>query len=160
MSSHTWWSSVTVVMSLWIAWPTLASDNSLFLFGGREHDQFLGCLSCYRSETFSVWNENGEYGSTTNENSIWNQDGKYGARSSLLSPWNSWATNPPIVVDRVGNLYGYFTRNPNHPKRITATPPYHPNHTEIERNSFKFLAWLLDDYDWIITHLDQVRADH
>jgi hypothetical protein len=149
-----------IAVSLWIAAPAIASDNSLFLFGGRDHDQFLGCLSCYRSEAFSVWNENGEYGSTTNENSIWNQDGKFGARSSLQSPWNPWATSPPLVVDRVGNLYGYFTRNPSYPQRITATPPYHPNHTDVERSSFKFLAWLLDDYEWIITHLDQVRADH
>ena len=67
---------------------------------------------------------------------------------------------PPIVVDRVGNLYGYFTRNPNHPKRITANPPLDPNHTDIERKSFVFLAWLLEDYEWIITHLDQVRDDH
>ncbi|MFQ5417664.1 MAG: hypothetical protein ACE5FL_11515 [Myxococcota bacterium] len=137
-----------------------AADNSLLLFGGEDHDRFLGCLSCWRSEAFSVWNEKSEYGSTTHPDSIWNPNGRFGAATSLLSPWNSWAPNPPIVVDRAGNLYGFFTRNPNIPGRITSPPPFDPEHTAIERDGFRFLAWLLDDYEWIIRNLDEVRADH
>jgi hypothetical protein len=152
--------SLLLTLGLGLATRTLAAEHNLLLFGGEDHDHFLGCLSCPRTETFSVWNEKGEYGSTTHSDSIWNSNGRFGAPTSLLSPWNLWAPNPPIVVDRAGNLYGSFTRNRGIPRRIISPPPFNPKHTAIERDSFTFLAWLLDDYEWIIRNLDQVRADH
>ena len=30
---------------------------------------------------------------------------------SDYSPWNTYSSNPPVVVDRNGNFYGYFTLN-------------------------------------------------
>jgi hypothetical protein len=139
--------------------PASAAERSLYLFGGPEHEEFLGCISCYTSTVFSIWNGAGDYGSTTHPNSIWNQNGKFGARTSLLSPWNTWATQPPIVVDRNGNFYGYFTRNPDHPGRITSMPPPDAPHTENELEAYAYLAWLLDDYEAIIANLEHVRAD-
>jgi hypothetical protein len=147
-----------IALAILAAAPASATDRSLFLFGGIDHSEFLGCVTCFNSAAFSVWNPNSDYGSTTHENSIWNKNGKYGSRASLLSPWNPRAPNPPVVVDRAGNLYGYFTRNPNHPQRITQAPPPHAPQTEIEREGFRFLAWVLAEYDWIISHLDEARS--
>ena len=143
-----------IVLGLWESRPAHATDGPLFLFGGPNRDQFLGCLNCYRSETFSIWNERFEYGSTTHPNSIWNREGTYGSPSSSLSPWNPNATNPPLVVDRVGNLYGYLTLNPSHRKRVQRNDS-HPKSAD-----FKFLVWLLDNYDWVVAHLDEVRAQY
>ncbi len=131
-----------------------ATDGPLLLFGGRNHEEFIGCLNCYRSEPFSVWNESGEYGNPENENSIWNPKGPYGSRKSPLSPWNPRSSIPPLVVDRVGNLYGYFTLNRGYPKRIRR------NDTHQEREKFQMLAWLLDNYDWVVSHLEEVRRQY
>lgn len=134
--------------------PAQATDGPLLLFGGRNHEEFIGCLNCYRSEPFSVWNENGEYGDPENENSIWNRSGPYGSLTSPLSPWNPRSSEPPLVVDRVGNLYGYFTRNRSYPKRIRR------NDTHQKWKDFQLLAWLLDNYDWVVTHLEEARIEH
>jgi len=129
-----------------------AADGPLLMFGGRNRDEFIGCLNCYRSETFSVWNKSGEYGNPASENSIWNEKGPYGSRTSPLSPWNPRSSKPPLVVDRAGNLYGYFTLNRDYSKRIRR------NDAHQERENFQLLAWLLDNYDWVVAHLDEVRA--
>ena len=138
--------------------PARSAERSLYLFGGMEHEVFLGCVTCYVSTVFSIWNADSDYGSPVRENSIWNPRGKYGSRYSAVSPWNPTATNPPIVVDRGGNLYGYFTRNRAHPRRITSIPPSDWPQTEDTRESFIYLAWLLDDYHLIIANLKDVRA--
>ncbi|WP_245688745.1 hypothetical protein [Riemerella columbipharyngis] len=43
--------------------------------------------------------------------SLWNEYGNYGSNYSSTSPWNNYASYPPIVVDKEGNFYGYFTIN-------------------------------------------------
>lgn len=134
--------------------PVRAADGPIFLFGGTDFGDFLGCLNCDRSEAFSVWNESGEFGSPTKRNSIWNREGPYGSPTSDTSPWNPRASKPPVAVDRIGNLYGYFTRNPVHPLRVRRNDG-HSYHAD-----FDLLAWLLENYEWVITHLDEVRNQH
>jgi hypothetical protein len=146
--------SAMAALALWAPSPAGATDGPLFLFGGSNRDQFLGCLNCYRSETFSVWNEKSEYGSPAHPDSIWNREGAFGSRSSPFSPWNPRATKPPLVVDRVGNLYGYLTLNASHQQRVRR------NDSHPKWEDFKLLVWLLDNYDWVITHLDEVRAQY
>jgi hypothetical protein len=143
-----------VVWAGCLATPALATDGPIFLFGGKDLGEFLGCLNCYRSEAFSVWNESGEFGAPTSPNSIWNRSGEYGSLTSDTSPWNPRATAPPVAVDRVGNLYGYFTRNPVHPRRVRR------NETHAYRDDFDLLAWLLENYDWVVTHLDEMREQY
>jgi hypothetical protein len=143
-----------VVIGLWAASPANAVDTPILLFGGRDHEHFLGCLNCYRSEAFSVWNESVDYGSTAHPHSIWNRNGVYGSAASPFSPWNPAATTPPIAVDRAGNVYGYFTRNWSFPNRVRR----HELHEA--RPEFNLLVWLLENYDWVITHLDEVRAQY
>jgi hypothetical protein len=143
-----------VLLSLLAASPAAATDGPLLLFGGPNRDEFLGCLNCYRSEAFSVWNESGEYGDPQNENSIWNTRGPYGSPSSSQSPWNPRASSPPLVVDRVGNLYGYFTLNRSYSKRVRR------NDAHQRAADFNLLVWLLDNYDWVVTHLEEVRVQY
>lgn len=131
-----------------------AVDGPIFLFGGSEFEDFLGCLNCFRTEPFSVWNESAEYGDPTNPISIWNTSGVYGALDSDESPWNPHAKSPPVAVDRVGNLYGYFTRNANIPQRVRPSPG-HPYWSH-----FDLLVSLLENYDWVIAHLEEMRAEY
>lgn len=69
--------------------------QTLLIYGGSDHDVFLGKLNadCYDSE------------------SIWNEYGTYGSKYSSYSPWNEYASTPPVVVDSRGNFYGYLTAN-------------------------------------------------
>ena len=90
---------------------SLTYCQTLHLYGGSNHDIYLGCLNCSNFDTNSVWNEYGKYGSSYNTNSIWNEYGTYGSEYNSNSPWNSYASNPPVVVDKQGNFYGYFTIN-------------------------------------------------
>ena len=76
-------------------------QKALHIYGGQDHDIYLGCLNC----------------SDYNSNSIWNDYGKYGNEYSQTSPFNSYASYPPVIVDIDGNFYGYFTINENHPNR-------------------------------------------
>ena len=145
------------VLGMWAAFPVRADTSQrvpILLFGGPDHEDFLGCLNCERSDAFSVWNESVEYGSTTHPHSIWNRNGVYGSPSSPWSPWNPSSKTPPIAVDRAGNVYGQFTRNLSNPDRVR----HHDNH--VAKPEFDLLVWLLDNYDWVITHLDAVRAQY
>ena len=83
--------------------------QTLHLYGGIFHDVYLGCLNCDRYDSDSVWNRYGNYGSKYNTNSIWNRYGNYGDQYSNTSPWYKYASYPPIVVDKQGNFYVYFT---------------------------------------------------
>lgn len=89
----------------------LARD--LLLYGGSNHDEFLGCLVCSEYRSDSVCNEYGKYGSEYRSN-IWNEySSPYGNEYSSSSPWNEYSTSNsvPVLVDQQGNFYGYFTIN-------------------------------------------------
>lgn len=91
------------------------SPSELLLFGQSMGGQvFLGCLSCDKYDPESIWNEYGDYGSKYASESIWNEHGDYGSKYSDYSPWNPYGQNPPIIVDRDGNIYGQFTVNEYH----------------------------------------------
>jgi hypothetical protein len=119
----------------------IAQTPELMLFGGENHKIFLGCLNCSKYDSSSVCNKYGNYGSRYNSESIWNRYGDYGSRYSSYSPWNKYASNPPVVVDREGNFYGYFTANRYEPKR-----------TRI-----KFFLIFLDNVDEVNEDLEKAR---
>ncbi|WP_102408722.1 hypothetical protein [Parabacteroides bouchesdurhonensis] len=104
---------------LFILMSLVASSQTLLLFGGMDHDIFLGCINCNGYSDNSVWNEYSTYGNSNNSESIWNEYGDYGSEYSDYSPWNPYANYPPVVVDRGGNFYGYLTVNKYNPKRAT-----------------------------------------
>ena len=91
--------------------------GELLLFGGLNHETFLGCLNCSRFDSGAVCSRFGDYGSRFSATSIWSQFGTYGSRFSNDSPWGQFASNPPVVVDREGNSYGYLTLSRTHSQR-------------------------------------------
>lgn len=92
-------------------------SQTLYIYGGEDHDVFLGKLNASKYDSKSIWNEYGTYGSEYNTNSIWNEYGTYGSAYSSYSPFNSYASYPPVIVDEDGNFYGYFTVNKYKSKR-------------------------------------------
>lgn len=91
--------------------------QTMHLYGGRNHDVYLGCLNCGKYDSNSIWNVYSNYGSKYSSTSIWNKYGNYGGKYSDTSPWNSYASYPPVVVDKNGNFYGYLTANKYKDKR-------------------------------------------
>ena len=120
-----------------------ATLNKLFLFGGPELQDFLGCLTCDASELYSIWNPQSDHGSPGHRLSIWNRPGPYGTVDSPHSPWSRRPQSVPVVVDRAGNFCGNFAVDRTVPARV----------------SDGYLIWLLEGHDWIADHLDEVRDD-
>lgn len=87
------------------------SAQTLHIYGGSSHKDYLGCLNCSSFDTNSIWNEFGTYGNSFNTNCIWNEYGTYGNEFNQNSPWNAYSNTPPVIVDKDGNFYGYFTLN-------------------------------------------------
>jgi HYDIN/CFA65/VesB family protein len=85
--------------------------SRVLLFGGRNHGVFLGCYSCNRLDSDSVFNEFGSYGSRFSSTSIWNHFSDYGSKFSSDSACNEFASNPPVLVDESGKFYGALTVN-------------------------------------------------
>jgi hypothetical protein len=90
---------------------------ALLLFGGEGHKVFLGCLNCADTSEVSVCNEYGKYGSQYESQSIWNVYGTFGSHYNSVSPWNEYSNSAPIIVDKDGKSYGYFTANSYHHDR-------------------------------------------
>jgi hypothetical protein len=96
---------------IFVAQTALAQD--LLLFGGSNHDEFLGCLVCNEYSSESVCNGYGQYGNEYGSN-MWNEfSSPYGNEFSASSPWNEFSSSNsvPVLVDRGGNMLGYFTIN-------------------------------------------------
>lgn len=110
---------VTVVLASAFVFsrPAGAQTKALLLFGDEDHRTFLGCLNCSSVSPSSVCNTVGKYGSSIQSDSIWNSIGKFGSSIQRTSPWNTIASDPPIIVDKDGNSYGYFTANEVHAHR-------------------------------------------
>jgi hypothetical protein len=89
----------------------------LLLFGGEDHKTFLGCLNCPATYAGSVCNPYGKQGSAYQTDSIWDAYGPYGSEYSKYSPWNAYTISAPIIVDKDGNSYGYFSANEFHKDR-------------------------------------------
>lgn len=92
-------------------------QKTLQIFGGEDHNVYLGCLNCSDIDGTSIWNDIGEYGSNISSTSIWNDIGIYGSDISGYSSWNELGSYPPVIVDKDGNFYGYFTINESKSKR-------------------------------------------
>jgi ABC-type transport system substrate-binding protein len=87
--------------------------RELLVFGGaNSHDVFLGCLTCSQYSTESIRNTMSIYGNGSSYIAITNRFSLYGSRYSTTSACNPNASNPPAIVDRQGNFYGYLTMNP------------------------------------------------
>ncbi|MFZ7260855.1 hypothetical protein [Avibacterium avium] len=130
---------IIVTIGLFIS-SSIMADPAYLLFGGNNHEKFLGCLNCNSFDSNSVWNEFGKYGSEFYSDSIWNEFGIYGSEFSSESPWNEFSTNGPIIVDNSGNYYGKFTINE------------FDNQTRLE-----FPLWILKNYEYVRENLNEIR---
>lgn len=120
-----------------------AQEPEYLLFGGENQKQFLGCLNCSRFEPSSVWNKLGPHGSEFDEATIWSKTGIYGSQHKPLSPWHKHTFNAPEIRDKDGNSYGRFTRN------------LHGDRTKVES-----LLWILDNYEYVIENLNDMRLKY
>jgi hypothetical protein len=82
----------------------------ILIFGGREHDQFLGCLTCSDVDSESVWNDVSQFG-WANDFGKWNPFGENRNPYSSTSACNEYSSSAPILVDRRGNFYGTLSVN-------------------------------------------------
>ena len=96
---------------------TSAEALKLMVFGGSNHEVFLGCL-CEEREADSVFNMMGEHGSELSETSIRNKFAPYGSDHDDTSACNPSATRPPTVLTSDGKSLGLLTRNPSLKRRI------------------------------------------
>lgn len=97
------------------------AQNGAKIYGGKNYDQFLGCMDCDGETPNSIWSPLSDYGSTHNPKSIWNENGVYGSVTSNFSPYNPKAKYPPRVIDKDGKCAGYLTVNKNNPKRLAGS---------------------------------------
>ncbi len=114
------------------------SPKALLLFGGEDHKTFLGCLNCVDTSAVSVCNDVGTYGSDVSADSIWNDVGTFGSDVSPESPWDDVSQDAPIIVDKDGNSYGYFSANDVHHDRtripwLVAILDYYEKTNDLEK---------------------------
>jgi hypothetical protein len=83
------------------------------LFGGRGRKEYIGCFDCTKHDSTSICNSYGTFGNKYNNESIWNKYGRFGSKYNSESPWNKYSSDNevPVLVDRQGKFYGYFTIN-------------------------------------------------
>jgi hypothetical protein len=99
--------------------PVSAADYELLVFGGANHEVFLGCL-CDEHRPDSVFNMAGEHGSDLSPDSIRNKFAPYGSDHDDTSACNAAATHPPVVLASDGKSLGLLTSNASLKRRITA----------------------------------------
>jgi hypothetical protein len=87
-----------------------AADQRMLIFGGRNHDVFLGCI-CPETDRDSVLNEYGPHGGRYSTTSIWYRYGDYGSLYGSYSACSPYATEPPVVVLADGTFIGRLTVN-------------------------------------------------
>lgn len=137
---------ITTILSLGCSKMTISEENysynlplgstTLLIYGGKDNDEYLGKLNASKYDSESIWNQYGKYGSRYNSKSIWNGYGTYGSKYSSYSPFNNYASNPPILVDKNGKFYGYFTSNKYKSKRanLKLIDIICDNHEEISKD--------------------------
>lgn len=94
---------------------SVANAEELLIYGGENHEEFLGCLNCPHYKQESICNRYGKYGREYSQNSIFNRYGKYGRKHSPESPWNTAyrSSSAPILKDRYGKDKGYLSIKDN-----------------------------------------------
>lgn len=89
----------------------LPAPSKLMVFGGHDHQTYLGCLSCSEYASDSIANEYGSFGSPYSSTSVTNSYSAFGSQYSSYSACNPYATDPPVIVDSQGHFYGRLTVN-------------------------------------------------
>lgn len=122
------------------------SNTELLIYGGENNRTFLGCINCSDSGSDSIWNLYSGFGSEHDANSIWNEHGEFSGIHGKYSPFNKYSSNPPILVDRQGNFYGYFTADEKYNNRTKYNLASYlcDNWKEISDNQKKFYNYIFE----------------
>ena len=99
-----------LILVFLLAQPTFVLAAESLLFGGSGHIEFLGCLNCNEYHGKSVWNEMSRFG-FKNDYGVWNPFGSYANPFSSYAACGEFASDPPVIVDGVGNAYGRLSIN-------------------------------------------------
>ena len=102
---------VMVMCALALTLTASAAGGALQIFGGKDHKVFIGCLTCSKYDSDSVFNMYGSFGGRYSSTSIINSYSDYGSRYSSYSACNVYASDPPIVTGGEGGYYGKLTLN-------------------------------------------------
>lgn len=94
-----------------------SQGRKIMIFGGADHDVYLGCLSCTEFASDAVVNTFSPYGSSFSLTSIFNSFSPYGSSFAVTGACNSFGSTPPIIVDSRGSYYGELTMNEARAKR-------------------------------------------
>lgn len=132
--------SLTAVVAAIIFSACTVWSQELHIYTDLSKSTYLGCLTCSKYSSESVWNAYGQYGSKYNSKSIWNEYGPYGNKYNSQSPWNEYGTSAPVLIDENGRFTGHFTRN-----------KYHSRRTANE-----FALKVLDHYEYIRENFEKV----
>ncbi len=138
---------VLVMCSVLMSCVKTETSPRLHLYGGKEHDQYLGCLNCKPIEDTSIWNIYTSYGDVNGSRSIWNKYGAYGETFGRLSPFDPVAGFPPIVLDDEGFSYGYLTIDQYYPDRcqLPAALAIYDNVDEIRKDVQGWYKYIFGD---------------
>ena len=102
---------LAVAIAMLVAQPGASAAKELLIYAGRNQSDFLGCFNCSKFADDSICNASGKGGLFSS--GIFNPFSAYGSSISLSSPWNrhSSAASVPVLRDRSGEFFGYFTIN-------------------------------------------------
>ena len=103
----------TLIAALSIPVVLRGQTPEFLIFGGSDHDEFLGCLNCSEYNPDSICNGFGPYGNEFSSQGMFNEFAGFGNEFSSSSPWNTYSSSNsvPVLVDKEGTFYGYFTIN-------------------------------------------------
>jgi hypothetical protein len=98
--------------------PNSNTPPKVLLFGGLQHDVYLGCI-CDDRERDSIFNEHGDFGSKYAKVSIHSKFAPFGSNYDDTSVCNSRALHPPVAVTFDGKFLGFLTTNTSLSNAIT-----------------------------------------
>ncbi len=113
---------IAVAIAMLAAPPGAAAAKELLIFAGRNQSEFLGCFNCSKFADDSICNASGKGGLFSS--GIFNPFSAYGSSLNLSSPWNrhSSAASVPVLRDRSGGFFGYFTINDTRSDAVDFAP--------------------------------------
>src|SRR5215831_4785426 len=95
--------------------PLIPPPSKLMVFGGTNHETYLGCLNCSSTAYDSIYNPSGPYGQRGSyfANNLFGRGvmDDFGSTGIIqdLSACSTNANNPPVIVDKNGGYYGRFS---------------------------------------------------
>ncbi len=104
--------AVVIVVAL-ATYPAQGQSSICAIYDGaivlNSDDEFIGTVSD-PSQSNSIFNEYGRYGSQYQSESIWNQYGNNGSEYSTGSAFNPYTSSPPRLIKN-RQFIGYLTAN-------------------------------------------------